>query len=403
MSATSKQALAPAAFPFFDYRHYAFSLGVQAGGRVWLAGHTASRHDPASGRMVVTGTLAEQAAVSHAKQQALLAAADLDFGNVVRIVDYLTPAGRDAYADLAAPRRELFGAAPPAVSSMVVNSLLRPDALIETEVVAAIEPGKRIAVGHGLAGVPAAAAVESSDLLYCSALLPLDEAGRVVRGGLVAQTRQVYRNAEAVLHEAGYAWSDVIKTVEFVRAEAPGDYRDTWQVRAAHLGAPGETAVAATGVPMRELAHPEALIQIEFTAYRGGGRALNPGWPRYARLTYAPAVRAGEYVCVSGQLALDPETNAIVSPGDIVGQTRYVYGNIGRVLATAGLGLDSIVKTVEYITPAGLAAYRDTADLRKALSNAPYPAATGVVCETLLHPEALIEVDCWAVGGGRPS
>jgi enamine deaminase RidA (YjgF/YER057c/UK114 family) len=392
-----KQALEPAEFAFFDPRQYAFSLGVEADGRVWLSGHTASRVDAARGRTVVTGTLADQAAVAEAKQAAILGAAGLDFGRVVRIVDYVTPAGCDAYATLAEQRRRRFGAAPPAVSTMVVNSLLRPDALIESELTAARGPLRRFGVGAGFAGVPAAAAVQSGDLLYCSAVLPLDGAGRLVEGGLIAQAEQIYRNAAAVLREAGFGMAAVVRTHEYVHIDALPEYRETWRVRAAHLGAPGTCTVAATGVLMRELAVPGALLQIEFTACRGERRRINPGWRRYQRLTYAPAVRAGELIFCSGQLATDPETGEIRQPGDVTAQARTIYANVARLLAAEGLGLDSVVKTVEYVTPAALPAYRETAAVRREVFSAPLPAATGIVCEALLRPEALIEIECLAV------
>lgn len=392
----AKQALEPADFPYFDPRQYAFSLGVEAGGRVWLSGHTASRFDVGSGRMVVNGTLLEQAALAQAKQAEILGAAGLDFGNVVRIVDYVTPAGRDAYAALAEQRRRLFGAEPPAVSTMVVSRLLRPEALIESEVTATRGPLRRYGARARFAGVPAAAAVQSGDLLYCSAVLPLDGSGRVVDGGLLAQAEQIYRNAETILRTVGFGMAEVVRTHEHVHSDALPEYRETWRVRAAHFGAPGACTVAATGVLMRELAVPGALLQVEFTACRGERRLLNPGWPRYERLTYAPAVRAGGLVFCSGQLAADPETGAIRQPGDVAGQARAIYANVARLLAAEGLSMDAVVKTVEYVTPAALPAYRETAAVRREVFSEPLPAATGVVCEALLRPEALIEIECIA-------
>ena len=55
------------------------------------------------------------------------------------------------------------------------------------------------------------------------------------------------------------------------------------------------------------------------------------------------------------------------------------------------------MRTVEYVTEAGLARYRDTAPVRAGLLAAPYPASTGVVCAGLLRPEFELEVDAMAV------
>ena len=58
---------------------------------------------------------------------------------------------------------------------------------------------------------------------------------------------------------------------------------------------------------------------------------------------------------------------------------------------------DNLVKTIEYITPDALQGYRGVGALRAELLAKPYPAATGVICEALLRPEMLIEVDPFAV------
>src|SRR2546426_7816918 len=46
-------------------------------------------------------------------------------------------------------------------------------------------------------------------------------------------------------------------------------------------------------------------------------RSVNPGWDRYAKLTYSPAVRACNVLFMSGQAALDPATERAVGTGDI--------------------------------------------------------------------------------------
>ena len=71
-----KQALEPAHFPFFDYKAYSFSLGLETPSGIWLSGHTASEHAPATNTMIIAaeGDLVAQARVSHAKIQAILQA-----------------------------------------------------------------------------------------------------------------------------------------------------------------------------------------------------------------------------------------------------------------------------------------------------------------------------------------
>jgi enamine deaminase RidA (YjgF/YER057c/UK114 family) len=86
-----------------------------------------------------------------------------------------------------------------------------------------------------------------------------------------------------------------------------------------------------------------------------------------------------------------------VYAGDVAAQAEYTYSNIIEVLRAAGAGPENLLKTIEYVTPAGLERYREVAAVREKLLKAPYPASTGAVCETLLRPEFEIEIDPLAI------
>jgi len=119
-----------------------------------------------------------------------------------------------------------------------------------------------------------------------------------------------------------------------------------------------------------------------------------PGAPWPARYTFSPAVRVGQLLFISGTTASD-EHGEIVAPGDIVGQTRYIYDKLARLLAAAGGGLEHVVETTEYITTTEN--YRGTAAVRREVFRPPYPTATGVIVAGLLRPGALIEISAVAV------
>ena len=63
---------------------------------------------------------------------------------------------------------------------------------------------------------------------------------------------------------------------------------------------------------------------------------------------YSHAVRTGGLLFCSGQVALDPETDAFVG-GDVAAQTRQAFANVRAVLAAAGAGLDAVVKTTVFL------------------------------------------------------
>ncbi|HEY4050071.1 MAG TPA: RidA family protein [Acidobacteriaceae bacterium] len=63
---------------------------------------------------------------------------------------------------------------------------------------------------------------------------------------------------------------------------------------------------------------------------------------------YSQAVRSGDLVFTSGQVALDPETGLMIE-GGIREQTIQVFENISAILAAAGVGMADVIKTVVFL------------------------------------------------------
>ena len=63
---------------------------------------------------------------------------------------------------------------------------------------------------------------------------------------------------------------------------------------------------------------------------------------------YSQAIRASGLVFVSGQVALDPVTNTLVT-GDIAFQTDRVLKNLEGILKAAGTGLQKVVKSTVFL------------------------------------------------------
>jgi 2-iminobutanoate/2-iminopropanoate deaminase len=64
---------------------------------------------------------------------------------------------------------------------------------------------------------------------------------------------------------------------------------------------------------------------------------------------YSQGVIAGGLLFVSGQIAIDPASNQLVS-GDIEAQTEQVMKNLLAVLKAAKMGADNVVKTTVYLS-----------------------------------------------------
>lgn len=104
-----------------------------------------------------------------------------------------------------------------------------------------------------------------------------------------------------------------------------------------------------------------------------------------------PAVRAGSFVFVSGQLGLDDR--GALAAEDISGQTRQAMERIRAILAQAGVGLDAVVKISVWITDkADFQAFNNT--YRAYFPDNP-PARSTVVSD-LLIPGAKVEIEATA-------
>ena len=93
---------------------------------------------------------------------------------------------------------------------------------------------------------------------------------------------------------------------------------------------------------------------------------------------YSPGVRAGDFVCVSGQTPRDPITGELLG-SDVASQTRSTIANLQRVLEQAGAGLADVVSVTVYLQrsddwDAMNAAYRE-------VFRGPYPSRTTVGAE----------------------
>ena len=112
--------------------------------------------------------------------------------------------------------------------------------------------------------------------------------------------------------------------------------------------------------------------------------------PETQEYAYTPAVRAGDLVFVSGQIALD-ETGALMGEGDFRAQGDQVFRRLSALLERSGSGLDRVVKVTVFLTR--LEDFDTFVELRRLWLSPPYPADTTVVVASLARPGALLEVE----------
>jgi len=90
---------------------------------------------------------------------------------------------------------------------------------------------------------------------------------------------------------------------------------------------------------------------------------------------YSPAVRAGDFVFISGQVPRDPRSGAL--PGDdIESQVRQCLANVKGALAAAGATLDDVVSATVYL--ADVDDWGKFNEIYKETFSPPYPTRTAI-------------------------
>jgi 2-iminobutanoate/2-iminopropanoate deaminase len=99
--------------------------------------------------------------------------------------------------------------------------------------------------------------------------------------------------------------------------------------------------------------------------------AINGDIP-VSHLPFSPAIRAGDFVFVSGQASVD-DAGAYVA-GSFADELDRSFANVARILAAAGGSLDDVVQVRAYL---GDIAFRDEFNtLYQAYFSPPMPART---------------------------
>ena len=117
---------------------------------------------------------------------------------------------------------------------------------------------------------------------------------------------------------------------------------------------------------------------------------FDPPGMRFAGMSQA--VRCGEWIIVSGQVAL--KDGQVVGVGDARAQAQQCFANIEAALLEAGASLTDIVSLRCYLTDKS--AYTGYADIKNVLFKDKSPASTTVIISALLIPALLMEVEAVA-------
>jgi len=108
---------------------------------------------------------------------------------------------------------------------------------------------------------------------------------------------------------------------------------------------------------------------------------------------YSQAVKAGGFVFCSGQIAIDPATQQVIT-GDVAAQTDLVLRNLSEILAAAGSGLGKVVRCTVFLKNMSEFAAMNEVYGKYFNSSPPARSTVEVAC---LPRNVLVEIDAIAL------
>jgi 2-iminobutanoate/2-iminopropanoate deaminase len=110
---------------------------------------------------------------------------------------------------------------------------------------------------------PYSQAVQVNGTLYISGQIPINPAtGKIIEGGITEQTERVMMNIGAILKEAGYSYSDVVKSTCLLASIS--DFKAMNEVYSRYYtdNQPARAAFAVKDIPLG------SLIEIDTIAFK---------------------------------------------------------------------------------------------------------------------------------------
>ena len=114
--------------------------------------------------------------------------------------------------------------------------------------------------------------------------------------------------------------------------------------------------------------------------------------PKTFALPYAAGVQAGDFIFLSGLVAVDPQTGERAH-GTTVSETRLILANMAKVLEAAGSSLGKVVKTTVWLH--SLLEFEDMNGAYQPFFPAAPPART--VCGARINNGMKVQIDCIAL------
>jgi enamine deaminase RidA (YjgF/YER057c/UK114 family) len=207
-----------------------------------------------------------------------------------------------------------------------------------------VAKGKEIVREGPDLGLPFSVAVKDGRFIHVAGQIAVDAAGKVIPGGIQAQTRGVLDRLSSVLAAAGSDLAHVASVNVYLKNAA--DFAAMNEVYRTYF--PKDPPVRATIVS--DLVLPEGLVEMSMIALpRGAERRVihPPGWINSPN-PYSYGIQSGDTLFLAGMVSRRGRDNT-VNDGDFAAQMRTVLDNCGEVLKAAGMDFADVVVSRVYL------------------------------------------------------
>lgn len=245
--------------------------------------------------------------------------------------------------------------------------------------------------------------VRAGEMIFTGGQVDMDGEGRVRNPGNPGrQCEAAMSYLGAILKDLDADLGDLVKLVVYFVGDAAVETR-ILEIIAGRLGP--ETRPVINTIPLPELCYPGLAVEIEGVAMRGeDGRRL-PRRPFHLQdMPFLPqgfshVIHCGDMIFTGDISALSPEGKP-ANPGNITAQTHRMMERLRDGLATAGAGMQDVLKlNVFYLGDGTAEDWAESAEIRAGYFRDPGPAATGIPVTRFAQEGLMTKIAATAMRG----
>src|ERR1700719_1402799 len=180
-------------------------------------------------------------------------------------------------------------------------------------------------------------AIRAGGLIFCSGMVAVNpETGEREHGTVTSEARRIFENLKLLLESSGSSLDRLIQVHAMIYDRIEYDVLNRLYRQYVPNAPPARTVMSVQieagfkvmldVIAAAETRQPVAMIYPRHVVEPGGWR--RPG------LALSPAIRAGDFVFLSGMTATDPTTGA-PARGTVAAETQQILKNLGELLPPA--------------------------------------------------------------------